>query len=533
MPSQNPLVAPPPADGRISATNPIRIRGVSKTFGGTHALRNVAFDIPSGSVHALCGGNGSGKSTLIKILAGVHQADSGSIEIDGNEHDASRTSPAWAESSGLHFVHQAVGTFHSMTVAENFAMGSGFGTRALAPVPWRHLHRRVQEVLDRFELDVSPRTPMSQLAPSVQTMVAVARALQNEGAAGRGALVLDEPTASLPAAEVEAVLEAMHGYAARGHTVIFVTHRLGEMLEVAHSATFLRDGAHLETRPVAGLDECDLITRITGTAPPPSNDVADDVVHGPMRLRLRDFSTGPLKSIDLDVRRGEILGVAGLLGSGRSALLRSLFGVAAINSGSATLDDELLAPKDARSAVEQGVAYVPEDRAGQAALAELPVRGNLSAPDLSRYWHRFRLRRSAERRDAETAILRYGIKVAGPEAPFSSMSGGNQQKVVLARWLTLAPRLLLLDEPTQGVDIGARKSIHDHIRTAAAGGAAVLVVSSDPQELADLCHRVVGLRDGRLVGQISGDAVTVHRCTELGHGLAPTVSAGLTKEGSS
>jgi ABC-type sugar transport system ATPase subunit/ribose/xylose/arabinose/galactoside ABC-type transport system permease subunit len=499
-------------------------------FGETRALRDIEFDIAPGAVHALCGGNGSGKSTLIKILAGVYQADSGTVEINGHSHDARRTSPAWAEGSGLHFVHQAVGTFGSMTVAENFAVSSGFGARALAPVPWRRLHKRVQEVLDRFELDVSPRTSMSELAPSVQTMVAVARALQNEDVAGRGALVLDEPTASLPAAEVEAVLGAMRGYATRGHTVIFVTHRLGEILDIADSATFLRDGAHLETRVVPGLAESDLITRITGHALTPARSAAA-VVDGPVRLRLRDYASGPVRGVSLDVHHGEILGITGLLGSGRSALLRGLFGVNSVRAGSAVLDNEPLAPKDVKTAVKRGVAYVPEDRSGQAALADLSVRMNVSAPDLSRYWNRIRLRRAAERQDAQTAIHRFGIKVTGPEAPFSSMSGGNQQKVVLARWLALSPRLLLLDEPTQGVDIGARNRIHAHIRDAAAGGASVLVVSSDPQELADLCHRVVGIHDGRLAGEISGDEVTVHRCTELGHGLTPTVPVVRTEEG--
>jgi len=502
-----------------SAPPAIRIQGVSKTFGSTRALRDVSFEIPRASVHALCGGNGSGKSTLIKILAGVYQADEGTLEIDGQVHDATRTNPTWAEASGLHFVHQAVGAFPSMTVAENFAVGSTFGARALAPVPWRNVHRRVQEVLDRFEIAVSPKAVMAQLAPATQTMLAVARALQNEAEAGRGALVLDEPTASLPSDEAAAVLDAMRGYARRGHAVIFVTHRLTELLAAADSATFLRDGRHIETCKASVLDERGLIERITGQPSSPADLEPAQTTRGSVRLELSKLSAGPLDDISFDVHAGEILGVAGLLGSGRSTLLQTLFGVKPARSGSARLDGTPMNWSEANAAIRAGIAYVPEDRAGQAAFPELPVRTNISAPNLRRYWNGLRLRRAPERSDAQAAIEHHNIKVSGPEAPFATMSGGNQQKVVMARWLGLAPRLLLLDEPTQGVDVGARSTIHQHVRDIAATGTAVLVVSSEPQELVDLCHRVIGLHQGRLVGEASGNELTVQRCTELGHGL--------------
>ncbi|WP_250282444.1 MULTISPECIES: sugar ABC transporter ATP-binding protein [unclassified Frankia] len=497
----------------------IRVNAVSKTFGGTRALRDVSFEVPRASVHALCGGNGSGKSTLIKILAGVHQADSGTIEIDGHVHDATRTNPGWAGSNGLYFVHQAVGTFPSMTVAENFAVSSAFGARSLAPVSWRALHRRVQKVLERFEIDVSPKTIMAQVPPATRTMIAVARALQYEAEAGRGTLVLDEPTASLPAEEAQAVLDAMRGYARRGHAVVFVSHRLSELLAVSDSATFLRDGQHVRTCDAADLDESSLVQLITGHAPvaPSRNTVGTDQAE--VRLRLENLAVGSLDDICLQVRAGEVVGIAGLLGSGRSTLLQSLFGVRPARGGRATLDGVELTANDVPAAIRGGIAYVPEDRAGQAAFAELSVRANLSAPSLRRYWNRVWLRRAAERCDAQSVIERYKIKVDGPEAYFATMSGGNQQKVVLARWLELAPRLLLLDEPTQGVDIGARTAIHQLVRQVAAAGTAVLLVSSDPQELVDACDRVVGVHSGRITGEASGADLTVRRCTELGHGL--------------
>jgi ribose transport system ATP-binding protein len=504
----------------------IRINAVSKTFGGTRALRDVSFDVPRASVHALCGGNGSGKSTLIKILAGVQQADSGTIAIDGQIHDATRTNPGWAGSNGLYFVHQAVGTFPSMTVAENFAVSSTFGARSLAPISWRALHRRVQKVLEHFEIDVSPNTIMTRIPPATRTMIAIARALQHETETGRGILVLDEPTASLPAEEAQAVLEAMRGYARRGHAVLFVSHRLPELLAVSDSATFLRDGRHIQTCDTAGLDERGLVQLITGHAPRTPNKAAAGTGPAAACLRLENLAVGTLDDISLQVCAGEVVGIAGLLGSGRSTLLQALFGVRPARGGRATLDGVELVAGDVRAAINGGIAYVPEDRAGLAAFAELPVRANLSAPRLGRYWNRVWLRRAAERSDARGVIERYKVKVGGPEAHFATMSGGNQQKVVLARWLELAPRLLLLDEPTQGVDVGARAEIHHLIRQAAAAGTAVLLVSSDPQELVESCDRVIGLHNGRLAGEISGADLTVQRCTELGHGLGAPPEAG-------
>jgi ribose transport system ATP-binding protein len=289
---------------------------------------------------------------------------------------------------------------------------------------------------------------------------------------------------------------------------------------VSDHATFLRDGKHIETRAKADLDERDLVELITGQTPSePVSDAAVTDRLGEVRLELQDFSVGPLEGINLQVRAGEVLGIAGLLGSGRSMMLQSLFGAGPAHGGRATIDGEPLGKADVADAIQSGVAYVPEDRAGQAAFASLTVRENISAPDLKRYWNRLWLRRTVERVDAKASIARYQVKVGGAESLFATMSGGNQQKVVLARWLELKPRLLLLDEPTQGVDVGARGAIHQLVRQAASAGAAVVVVSSDPQELVDLCDRVVGLHGGNLGGTASGLDLTVQRCTELGQGL--------------
>lgn len=499
-----------------SCASALRVSGVSKTFGTTTVLHDIDVSVRQGAVHALLGGNGSGKSTLIKILAGVYQADSGSIEVNGQTIDASRSTAEWARDAGLHFVHQAVGTFASMSVAENFALGASYDTRALAPVGWRRLHREVADVLERFELDVRTTARIGDLRPATQTMIAVARALRNEEAAGQGILVLDEPTASLPTEEVELVLDAIRGYRRRGHTVVLVSHRLDEVLNICTDATFLTDGRHMKTQSLTGVTKADLVRGIT------RSDVAvagrsQREVQGPVRLSIDKISSGRLNEVSLEVRGGEVVGISGLLGSGRSTLLQTVFGARRPTSGRMEIDGKTFTPRNPAGAMRCAVSYVPEDRSRDAVFADRAVRENVSLPQISRFWRRGLLRRTAERKSARAASANYGVRLSSIEAPISTLSGGNQQKVVLARWLGLEPAVLLLDEPTQGVDVGARNAIHGLVRQAAGSGCAVVVVSSDATELADLCDRVVGLVDGRTIGELTGDEVTEAGCNALAY----------------
>ncbi|MBS1878299.1 MAG: sugar ABC transporter ATP-binding protein [Actinobacteria bacterium] len=500
-------------------TPALSVRAVSKSFGETVALADVGFEVRQRSVHALLGGNGSGKSTLVKILAGVQGADRGEIEVAGETVDASRTSPEWATSVGLHFVHQDLGVFRNLSVAENFALGSSYGSREAAPVRWRSLHRRAAAVLERFEIEVSTRARMDSVRPAMQTMIAVARALQDADEESRGVLVLDEPSAALPAEEVEVLHGAIRGYIRDGHTVVLVSHRLDEVLAICTDATFLRDGRHAGTSSLEGSDEAALIRAIVGAdsasveKPPPGARPEQT------RLRVEGLSVGPVVDCTLAVGAGEVLGISGLVGSGRTSLLQGIFGARPLREGRVELDGEQLRLRGPAAAVAAGIAYLPEDRGAEAAFSDRSVSDNLAIPALDRYWSGLRQRGGAERRDAAAAIARYGVVVAGPRAPVSTMSGGNQQKVMLARWLELEPRLLLLDEPTQGVDVGARHAIHSQVRDAAAAGCAVIVVSSDAKELAELCDRVVGLVNGRLGEELRGPDVTTARCLEIANSL--------------
>jgi ribose transport system ATP-binding protein len=436
----------------------VRIKQVSKSFGTTRALDRVDLDILRGEVHALVGGNGSGKSTLVKILAGVHDADpGGTVETAGR----------------MRFVHQDAGVFPELSVMENLAIGRGYATTRVGSVRWREMRRRARVVLERFEIPVDPQAPVSTLGPALRMMVAIARALQDaEGDAG--ILVLDEPTAALPAHEVDVLIAAVRRYAHAGHTVIFVSHRLDEMRALADRVSALRDGRLVATVGAGTLTEQRLIELVIGRdLDRVYPELSDGNSRGEPLIAVDDLRAGPLRGVSFSVGRREVVGIAGLLGSGRSELLQSIFGALRRARGEITFD-------------------------GRALRATRP-------------------RDAMERADARASLQQFLVKAPSPAAPLSALSGGNQQKVVLARWLRRQPSLLLLDEPTQGVDIGARAEIYQLVRAAVAGGAGAIVVSSDFEELAHVCDRVLVLADGQIVAQGSGHELDPHHLTQLAY----------------
>ncbi|UGS34385.1 sugar ABC transporter ATP-binding protein [Capillimicrobium parvum] len=500
----------------VGAQPVLRILGVEKTFGATVALGGVSFDLARGSVHALLGGNGSGKSTMIKILAGVYHADAGELELQGARLDARAMTPARAHAAGLRFVHQQQSTFPEMTVAENLAIGHGFDTDGLSRIRWRALRRRAREILDRYGIDADPRTELGRLSPASQAMVAIARALQDQDGEHEGVLVLDEPTASLPAGEVELLLSAIKRYAAAGQAILFVTHRLEEVLRAADRATVLRDGQVVTTVERAQMDHGSLVELIMGRRVEQAlTEIHPVGGRGQVVMRAQGLAGGPIQEVSFAASAGEIVGLAGLLGSGRSSVLRMLFGAGPVEAGAIELDGRSVRFTQPRQAMAAGVAYTPEDRLSEAAFADMSVAENLGIATTGRYFRRGRLRHRAERRDARALAEAYHVKAASVEAPFSSMSGGNQQKVVLARWMRRDPRLLLLDEPTQGVDVGSRAEIWQLVRGAVEAGAAAIVVSSDMEELPRVCDRVLVLRDGRIAAEVGGAELTEERLNHL------------------
>jgi ribose transport system ATP-binding protein len=493
----------------------LRLTNLTKSFAGTLALDSVDLDVRKGEILALLGGNGSGKSTTIKILAGLQTPDAGTIQIgnSGVVHDATAWTVGKANSANLHFVHQHLGLFPDMSVAENIALGRGFRVRPTG-IDWADARRRAEAALTRFEIATIPEAVVGALSQAGQTMIAIARALQDQETDSDAILFLDEPTASLPGHEVAILHAALRRYAAAGQTIVYVSHRLDEVLALADRVTVLRDGRKAATERARELDKRRLIELIAGSAPDPVRQQSGRTPSREPALRIRGLCGGPLAGVDFDVSRGEVLGIAGLLGSGRTEILRAIFG-AHRASGEIVLNGKAAAYSKPAKAMAGGIGYVPEDRAADAVFADMSVGENVSAAVIKSFWNGMTLRRRRERREARDVVDRFSIKAPDIDVPMATLSGGNQQKAVVARWLRRKPQLLLLDEPTQGVDVGARSQIHAMVRAAARDGASVVVVSSDFEELASMCDRVVVLRNGRIADECREPQLTSHRLTEL------------------
>jgi ribose transport system ATP-binding protein len=493
----------------------LRIRNLSKTFPGTLALRDVWFDVAAGEVHGLVGANGSGKSTLIKILAGVYHGDpGGTITVSGTEVPSEHTSPAKARALGLHFVHQNPAVFPNLTVAENLAIGQGFETTRLGSIRWRALRRRTQTLLERFEIPARPDTLVQSLRPAERAMVTIARALQDQEDRHSGLLVLDEPTASLPHAEVERLLGALRRFAAAGQTIILTNHHLEEIIEVASAVTVLRDGYVAGRLKGDQITEDRMIELIVGRALEQMYPEMPVVETEAMALEAKGLRGGPVQGVDFSLRRGEVLGIAGLLGSGRSEILKMIFGAYPIRAGTLELDGRPVRFRDIGDAMAAGVAYVPEDR-GEGAFIDLTLSDNLVAASVSRYWRGFTLSNRSMRADARSSIGKFFIRASSERQKMGTLSGGNQQKAILARWLNRRPRILLLDDPTQGVDVGARADIYSLIRQSVAEGCSVILVTSDFEELAHLSDRVAVLVNGRITAELHSPDIDASRLTEL------------------
>ena len=477
----------------------LRVSELSKAYNGVLALDGVDLDVRPGEVHALLGGNGSGKSTLIKVLAGVVDPEPGGrLQLGEDESSLDGWTSEKAYAAGLRFVHQQPAVFSDLSIAENIAFGTTFPKSRGGKIDWKALNARTADLLALFGVEAHPTTPLGALRAADRTRIAIIRAVQDRDDATSGVLVLDEPTAALPSEEVEHLLDGLRRYARAGQTILYVSHRLDEVLSVADRVTVLRDGKKVDTVSAEGLTEADLVELIVGRPldrmfPEPTDAPDHDVV-----LSARGLRGGPLQDVSFDLHAGEVLGVAGLLGSGRSELLRMVFGAYPVDAGTITLEGKDVAFATPSAAMRAGVAYVPEERQLDALFQGNSVRHNVSAGDSRNYFSKLVFHHDAEKRDTADAIRRFLIRVGTDTQAVETLSGGNAQKVVLARWLRRKPKVLLLDEPTQGVDIGARAEIYGLVREATRNGTSVLLVASDPEELAHACDRVLVLRGGRI-----------------------------------
>ncbi len=471
------------------------IERLSKTFPGLQALSEVGFAVDRGEIVALVGQNGSGKSTLVKILAGVQDADPGArVDVRGSAH----------------VIHQDLGLIPQLTTVENLDLGRRHGLGAALPIQRRDESEHARELLREFDAAFDVTVPVATLTPAERTIVAIARALDGwESPAGL--LILDEPTAALHSDEVGRLFTAVRAAAARGAGVIFVSHRLDEVMDLADRVVVLRDGRAVADTPVSDLDHEELVRLIVGEA---LKDAAprDRRDGGGPALRVRGLRGGTVRDLSLGMREGEVLGVSGILGSGREHVAALLFGALGREAGAVDVGGVALSSSDPRAAIAAGVAYVPADRHADGAVMSMRVRENVTLPNLRGLRRRLGwLDTPAERRDVDGWVERVALQPADPERSLELFSGGNQQKVVLAKWLRNEPRLLLLDEPTQGVDVGAKAAIYELVHGAAARGAAVLMASSDTSELASVCDRVLVMSDGIAAAELSGPDLTEER----------------------
>ncbi len=497
----------------------LRIEELTKTFVGGRALDRVDLEIPAGEVHALLGENGSGKSTLIKVLSGYHAPDPGAhVAIGGTALEFA--SPHSSYLLGARFVHQDLGLVEDSSITDNLAFGAGFPTR-FGTVRRRQAHARAATALQSMGVDVDPAQKVSRLSPAQKTGVAVARALLSDSAAPARLLVLDEPTARLPEEEVEQLLAIVRTVAAGGIGVLYVTHRLDEVFEVAERATVLRDGVRVVSEPVAGLTRQKLLEQLFGETLERAHRRAPAPVAATPVLQVRDLRSEALRGVSFDVRPGEVVGVAGVTGSGREALCATLFGARPADAGRVEVQGRVLPPHRPDAAIREGVAYVPAERKLSGCFVDLPARENISISSLGHVWSFPFLRRRTEATIARGWFERLGVRPArNVDAPMSSFSGGNQQKIIYGKWFERTPALFLLDEPTQGVDVGAKAELHRALFAAAEGGAAVLVSSTDVDELVTISDRVIVLLAGRVAAVLEGDDINVHEMTRASLGIS-------------
>jgi ribose transport system ATP-binding protein len=488
----------------------LTIEHLSKVFPGQVALDDVHLTVRAGSTHALVGQNGSGKSTLIKILAGYHEPTgepTATMHRSDGDHTLQLGDGRAAEVAGIRFVHQDLGLVDSVSSVENLSLGGGYATR-FGRINWKAETKRAAAELAELGFDdFDVRAPVGSLAPSQKTAVAVARALRG-WQQGATLLVLDEPTASLPGADVQRLFEAIRRLKERGVAILYVSHHLEEVFEIADEVTVLRDGKNVATLPIGELDHERLIELMVGhIIERRRSTLAID--HGDVLLHMDTISGGNVQSLDIRVHAGEVVGVAGITGSGREHVIPLVTGQIPTTDGWVRIDATDVAPYAPREAVRAGMAFVSADRARLGNFALLSVVANTTICDLSPNVKSGRLMHDGEAKEAGHWISKLGTKTASGASPIATLSGGNQQKVLFARGLRLSPTVIALDEPTRGIDVGAKEEIHSLIDQAAADGAAVLVASTDTEELVRVAQRVLILRGGVIAAELTGDQITV------------------------
>jgi rhamnose transport system ATP-binding protein len=490
----------------------VELQGVTKSYGGVQALTDVSIAIEAGTVHALVGENGAGKSTLVKILTGVVQADEGDVRIDGQLVHIG--DPQTAHRLGIIAMYQEPTVFPDLTVSENVFAGRHPRT-ALRTVDWRTMRRETERILAEFDVDLGPDTPVRGLGVADRQLLEIAKALSSSARL----LIMDEPTAALSPHEVDNLFATVGRLRERGVAIVFISHRLEEAEAISDVVTVLRDGRHVATSSTADLPQAEIVRLMVGRSLdalfPKEDAEIGDVVFEAKALGRR----GVFSDVSFELRRGEIVGLAGFVGSGRTEVARAIFGIDALDAGELLIEGRPFRPRSPRAALRRGLAYLPEDRLQQGLVQPMSVSKNVSMAVLQRLTPGGVLRPGRERRLAQRFVDQLKIKASSVAQVVKSLSGGNQQKVVLAKWLAAQPRILILDEPTHGVDVGTKADVHRTISHLATEGLTILLISSELPEVLGMSDRILVMREGRLVAELSRAEATQESVVRVAAGV--------------
>ncbi len=472
------------------------LSGISKSFPGVKALDDVHFSVREGEVHALLGENGAGKSTLIKVMSGVHQPDGGKMELDGKP--VSFGSPQEAQAAGIATIYQELLLFPDLTVAENIFMGHAPKT-AWGAINWGKARKQAAELLESLDIkDLDVDAVVGSLSVGNRQRVEIAKALSHNARV----LIMDEPTAALTEHDVERLFDIVRLLRERGVGIVYISHRLEEVFLVADRVTVLRDGEFVATKPVSETDHSDLIEMMVGRRIEALFPKAEAEI-GEVVLEVRNVVRPPMtKGVSLKVRSGEILGIAGLVGSGRSEFAQTVFGITPATGGEILLDGKPVSIRSPQQAKALGIAYVPEDRGHHGIIRPMPIVENVSMAVLAKVSKSTFIDRGEERKLAEESVEKFGVRASGIAQIVGKLSGGNQQKVVLSKWLATEPRILIMDEPTRGIDVGAKAEIHRLMGELVKTGVAIIMISSELPEVLGMSDRIAVMRDGRIVAEV-------------------------------
>jgi ribose transport system ATP-binding protein len=477
------------------STSPLlSLRGIGKRFPGVIALDNVSLDIGKGEVVALCGENGAGKSTLMKILGGVYQPDAGEIVVDGVAVKINNVTDSMK--LGVAFIHQELNVLDNLDIAANVYLGRE-PRNALGLIDFKKIHADTEPLLKRLGLDVSSRTPLTRLSIAQRQMVEIAKAMSLNSRV----IIMDEPTSSLTLSETGRLLELVLELKSQGVSVVYISHRLGEVNHVADRVAVLRDGKNAGALNRSEISHDRIVSLMVGREIKSSYTAsAAPKTPGFFKVRQARSSRYPAKPVEFDAARGEILGFAGLVGAGRSEIAKAIVGLDAHGGAEVTIGDERALINSSADAISHGIYLVPEDRRGEGLVTGMTVRENTTLPSLEKYSTFHLISRERERKVTKEQIQSLKIKTPGGEALVLNLSGGNQQKVVLGKWLSMSPRVMILDEPTRGIDVGAKAEIYRLMRQLADSGGVILMISSDMEEILNVSDRVAVMHEGRITG---------------------------------